>query len=48
MTFPYRRVSTTYLTLTIRQVGLEDDGWYTCAASTRMDKAKHKVRLDIF
>ena len=43
MTFPYRRVSTTYLTLTIREVGLEDDGWYTCAASTRMDKAKHKV-----
>ena len=43
MTFPYRRVSTTYLTLTIREVGLQDDGWYRCAASTRMDKAKHKV-----
>lgn len=43
LTFPYRKVSTTYLTLTIREVGLEDDGWYTCAAATRMDKAKHKV-----
>ena len=48
LTFPYRKVSTTYLTLTIEDVSLEDDGWYTCLATTRLDSAVTQTgRLDV-
>ena len=48
LTFPYRKVSTTYLTLTIEDVGLQDDGWYTCMAKTRLDSAVTQTgRLDV-
>ena len=48
LAFPYRRVSTTYMTLTIKDVSLEDDGWYTCVAKTRLDNAVTQTgRLDV-
>ena len=48
LTFPYRKISTTYLTLTIEDVSLEDDGWYTCVAKTRLDSAVTQTgRLDV-
>lgn len=48
LTFPYRKVSTTYLTLTIEDVSLKDDGWYTCLAKTRLDSAVTPTgRLDV-
>ena len=48
LTLPYSKVSTTYLTLTIEDVGLQDDGWYTCMAKTRFDSAVTQTgRLDV-
>ena len=40
--YPYRKVSTVYLSLVIRYPKVENSGSYTCHANTAMDKASTK------
>ena len=48
LTFPYRKISTTYLTLTLDNVLLQDDGNYTCNARSKFKLFNTNTIHEIF